>query len=192
MAQGRRKSGPKLAKKPTIFLVSAIFLSFLSLSLHHGLQPPPLSSPIFPPSTPPQEANTTTNWPPRATVGFSLLSAAPPVFFFFFCFLYHRPPPPQPALPLSFPSTQLLTSGRAANVTFSLFSFQPFSLLNNFFLLPPIADSGHHHLSRHLLSHRPNHLITFETLTPGNFLLPLPLASSAWPLHAEFITACSS
>jgi hypothetical protein len=78
-------------------------------------------------------------------------------------------------------------------VTFSLFSFQPFSLLCNFFPLPPTANSGHHHLSWRLLSHRPNHLITSETPTPGNFLLPaLPLASLAWPLHAEFIFACSS
>jgi len=190
MTWGRRKSGPKSAKKPAIFLVSATFLYFLSLSPHRGLQPPPLSSPVFPPSAPPQEANTTTNRPPRATVGFSLLSAAPPVFFFFFCFLCHRPPPPQPTLPPSFSSTQLLTSGRAATVTFSFFSFQPFSLLYNFFLLPPTADSGHHHLSRRLLSHWPNHLITSETPTLGNFLLPaLPLASSAWPLHAEFISA---
>jgi len=49
----------------------------------------------------------------------------------------HQPPPPQPALPPSFPSTQLLTSGRAATVTFSLFSFHPFSLLYNFFFFLP-------------------------------------------------------
>jgi len=192
MAWERRKSSPKSAQKPAIFLIFAISLSFLSLSLHRGLQPPPLSSPVSPPSAPPQEASTTTNRPPRATVGFSLLSAAPPVFFFFFYFLCNRHPPPQPALPPSFPSTQLLTSGRVETVTFSLFSFQPFSLLYNFFLLPSTADSGHHHLSRCLLSHQLNHLITSETPKPGNFLLPaLPLASSAWPLHAEFISACS-
>jgi len=95
MAWGRRKSGPKSAKKPA-FLVSAQSSLFF-LSPPWPSAPPP-SSPIFPPLAPPQEANITTNRPPRATVGFSLLSAAPSVlFFFFFCFLCYRPP----SLPLS-------------------------------------------------------------------------------------------
>jgi len=48
------------------------------------------------------------------------------------------------------------------------------------------------HLSQRPLNHQPNHLITTETLTPGNFLLPaLPLSSSSWLLHIEFIFACS-
>jgi len=60
------------------------------------------------------------------------------------------------------------------------------------FLIPPTADSSHHHLSRRPLSHRPNHLIMTETPTSGNFLLPaLPLSSSSWLLHAKFISTCS-
>jgi len=81
----------------------------------------------------------------------------------------------------------------------SLFSFQPFSLLLlaflsplQHFLLPPTTDSGHRHLSRSLLSHRPDILNTSETPKPGNFLLTaLPPPSSSRPLHAEFISACS-
>jgi hypothetical protein len=53
-----------------------------------------------------------------------------------------------------------------------------------------MADSGHHHLSRRLPSHRPNHLVTSETPTPGNFLLlALPLSSSSWLLQNSFLHA---
>jgi len=57
-----------------------------------------------------------------------------------------------------------------ATATLSLLlpaSLSPLQLL----LPPPTADSGHHHLSRRLLSHRPNHLITSEIPMPGNFLI---------------------
>jgi len=54
------------------------------------------------------------------------------------------------------------------------------------FLLPPTADSGHHHLSRRLLSHRPNHLIMPET--PRRQLSPPCFASFFLVVAA----ACSS
>ena len=47
MAWERRKSGPKSAKNQPFSLVSTIFLSFLSLSLHRGLRPPPFQPPSF-------------------------------------------------------------------------------------------------------------------------------------------------
>jgi len=47
MAWERRKSGPKSDKNQPFSLVSAIFLSFLSLSLHRGLRPPPFQPPSF-------------------------------------------------------------------------------------------------------------------------------------------------
>ena len=91
---------------------------------------------------------------------------------------------------------ELLTNRPPSNHHDSLSLSSPSSLSlssANFFLFPPLAESGHHSLSRHLLSHRPNHLITSETPTPVNFLLPTsPLSSSSWLLHAEFISACSA
>ena len=59
------------------------------------------------------------------------------------------------------------------------------------FLLPPIADSGHHHLGRCLLSYQPNILSTSTTPTPDNILLPVSPPSSSRSLHAEFISACN-
>jgi len=47
MAWERRKSGPNSDKNQPFSLVSAIFLSFLSLSLHRGLRPPPFQPPSF-------------------------------------------------------------------------------------------------------------------------------------------------
>jgi len=89
---------------------------------------------------------------------------------------------------------ELLTNRPPSSHRDSLSSPSSLSLSSaNFFLLPPLAESGHHSLSRRLLSHRPNHLITSETPTPGNFLLPTsPLSSSSWLLHAEFISTCSA
>jgi hypothetical protein len=87
--------------------------------------------------------------------------------------------------------TQRPTNHQAAIAALSLLLPAFLSPLQ-LFLLPPTADSDHHHLSRRLLSNRPNHLVTPETPTPGNFLLPAsPRSSSSWLLHAEFIYACS-
>jgi len=86
--------------------------------------------------------------------------------------LHHRKP------------TQPPTDHQAATAALSLLLPAVLSPLQ-LFLLPPIANSSHHHLSRRFLSHRPNHLITSETPTLGNFLLPAsPLSSSSWLLHA--------
>ena len=127
MAWWRRKSGPKSAKKPAIFLVSAIFLFPLPLS-------PPWSSATTTLITSLPTISSTIgsqhNRQPTTKSHHRFLSPlCSPSRFLLLLLL----PLPQPALPLSFPSTQLLTSGRAATVTFSLFSFQPFSLLCNFF-----------------------------------------------------------
>jgi len=55
------KIGAKVSQKTSHFPLFLQFSLFLSLSLHRGLQPPPPSSPVFPPSNTPQEANTTTS-----------------------------------------------------------------------------------------------------------------------------------
>ena len=47
MAWARRKLGPKSAKNQPFSPVSTIFLSFLSLSRHCGLRPPPFLPPSF-------------------------------------------------------------------------------------------------------------------------------------------------
>ena len=89
------------------------------------------------------------------------------------------------------PRTQILTGDKGSHHEVFPLPSADFHPLQPF-LLPPIADSGHHHLNRRLLSHRPNHLITLETPMPSNSLLSAsPFSSSSWLLHVEFIFACS-
>jgi len=128
------------------------FCTVLSLlSLHRGLQPPPPSSPVFPPLPPPQEANITTNRLPRATVGFSLLFAAPPIFFLFFCFLCYQPPSlPQPQPPSSRQPLTISTTSSHLNYspTAKHTPSVPLSLLQIFFffflLALPLATSSNY------------------------------------------------
>jgi len=74
MTRGRRNSGPKSAKNHPSLLSFPATGPFSSFSLRCGLQPPPPSSLVFPPSAPPQES---INRPPRATVNLSLSSLQP-------------------------------------------------------------------------------------------------------------------
>ena len=110
-------------------------------------------------------------------IGFKVVKKQPfcPVFAVFSLPLsLHRSnhqPEPQPVSP---PQVASPTTRR------------PLPCLKQPSFLPPTVDFGHRHLSRRLLSHRPNHPITTETPTLGNFLLP-----ALRSLHVEFISACS-
>jgi hypothetical protein len=116
----------------------------------------------------------------------------------FFCIFFFLPPP-QVANTATIPTpTTISTAGSQHNHQSTTKLPPRLSLLLPAllsplqpFLLPLTADSGHRHLSRSFLSHRPDILSTSETPKPGNFLFPALPPSSLRPLHAEFISACS-
>jgi len=194
--QNRRKTShlPCFSSFSVVSLSLSLSLSLLSPSQLCLQPPPPLSPPAGQPSSPPHFSLST-----DASPFFSTTAAA--YQYHHFCFLPSLAPAAATSAPTSTSTigfTTIISINPAPHQWQSSHRDLLSLLLPAFlsplqpFLLPPTADSGHHHLSRRPLSHRPNHLITTETPTPGNFLLPaLPLSSSSWLLHAEFISACN-
>jgi len=197
------KIGSTIGEKPATSPVFLLFLLSLSLSLSLSilslsqpcLQPaPPLSPPVGQPSSPPQFSLST-----DASPFFSIAAAAHQHHHFLFL------PSPAPAAATSAPtstSTTDFTTTISINPAPHQWQSSHHDLLSlllptflsplQLFLLLPTADSGHHHLSWWHLIHRPNHLITTETPTPSNFLLPaLPFPRRGCCMQNSFLHAAS-
>jgi len=207
--ENRVQNKPKKSFSP-VFLPANI-LSSLSLSLSLSLSPAASSAleDLTETFLLHQQTASQPHHEPKSSPAIGTTTARSSLFslqILFFCIFFFLPSHKQPTLPPTSTSTSTSTIGFTTIIAINpaphqwqsshhdLLSLLLLAFLSPLqcFLLPPTADCSHHHLNRHHLSHQPNHLITTETPTPGNFLLPaLPPPSSLRPLHAEFIPACS-